>query len=402
MVIMALDHTRDYFYLGALVNNPTDLAITTPVIFFTRFITHFCAPAFVFLAGTSAFLYGSRKTKPEVSKFLITRGMWLIFVEIAIMNFIWFFDISYSTILLQVIFAIGFSMIVLGTLIYLPQKAIFVLAMVLIAGHNLLDGITMEGDSFPSIVWYTLHQHSFIEFSENFVMIFDYPVLPWIGVMALGYCFGGLYAKDFNVSRRKKWLLSLGIGSTALFFVLRGINIYGDLVPWTTQKNTIYTIMSFLNVTKYPPSLSFLLMTLGPAFLFLYTTESIKNKVTDFFLVFGRVPFFFYILHALTIHLFALLGLLITGGDWKIMILDWRAIMLSESVLADGKLAGYGYPLWAVYLIWIGIVLLLYPLSKKYMIYKASNKDKRWLSYLYNILTVISCLGLFLLPSEIL
>ncbi len=382
MVLMALDHTRDYFHLGALVNDPTDMATTTPIIFLTRFITHFFAPVFVFLAGTSAFLYGSRKTKPALSKFLITRGVWLILVEIIIMDFIWFFDISYSTILLQVIFAIGISMIVLGLLIYLPKKAILVLAIIIIAGHNLLDGITAEGKSFSSIVWYTLHQHSYIEFSENFVMIFDYPVLPWIGVMASGYCFGGLYTKDFNVSMRKKWLLSLGIGATALFFVLRSINIYGDLVPWTTQKNTIYTIMSFLNVTKYPPSLSFILITLGPAFLFLCATESIKNKITDFFLVFGRVPFFFYVLHAFTIHLFALLGLLITGSDWKIMILDWKAIMLSESVLADSKLASYGYPLWVVYLIWIGIVLLLYPLSKKYMIYKANNKDKWWLSYL--------------------
>jgi uncharacterized membrane protein len=382
MVLMALDHTRDYFHLGALVNDPTDLATTTPVIFLTRFITHFCAPVFVFFAGTSAFLYGSRKTKPVLSKFLITRGLWLVFVEIVIMNFIWFFDIRYSTILLQIIFAIGVSMIVLGILIYLPQKAILILALVLIAGHNLLDGIKVEGKSFSSIVWYMLHQHSFIEFSENFVMIFDYPVLPWIGVMALGYCFGGLYTKDFNVSMRKKWLLYLGLGSTVLFFVLRGINIYGDLVPWTTQKNAIYTIMSFFNVTKYPPSLSFLLITLGLALLVLYATERLKNKFTDFFLVFGRVPFFFYVLHALTIHLFALLGLLVTGGDWKIMILDWRAIMLSESVLADNELAGYGYPLWAVYLIWIGIVLLLFPLSKKYMIYKANNKDKWWLSYL--------------------
>ena len=382
MVLMALDHTRDYFHLGALVNDPTDLATTTPAVFFTRFITHFCAPVFVFLAGTSAFIYGSRNTKSVLFKFLITRGLWLIFVEVVIMDFIWFFDISYSTILLQVIFAIGVSMIVLGILIHLPRKAILVSALLLIAGHNLLDGITMEGESLSSIVWYMLHQHNFIEFSEDFIMIFDYPVLPWMGVMALGYCFGELYTKDFDSAIRKKWLLWLGLGSTALFFVLRSINIYGNLLPWTTQKNTIYTIMSFLNVTKYPPSLSFLLITLGPALLFLYATESIKNKITDFFLVFGRVPFFFYVLHALFIHSFALLGLLVTGGDWKIMILDWRAIMLSESVLADSKLASYGYPLWVVYLIWIGIVLLLYPLSKKYMLYKASNKDKWWLSYL--------------------
>ena len=375
MVLMALDHTRAYFHLGAFVNDPTDLAITTPVIFFTRFITHFCAPVFVFLAGTSAFLYGSRKTKPALFKFLITRGLWLLFVEIVIMNFIWFFDIRYSTILLQVIFAIGVSMIALGILIFLPKKAILILALVLIAAHNLLDGITMEGNHFSSIIWYILHQYSFIEFSGNFVMIVEYPVLPWIGVMVLGYCFGGLYAKDFDAGKRKKWLLRLGIGATVLFFLLRGINIYGDLVPWTTQKNTIYTIMSFLNVTKYPPSLSFLLVTLGPAFLFLYATETAKNRITDFFLVFGRVPFFYYILHILFIHLFALLGLLITGGDWKIMILD-------ERDFAGGLLASYGYPLWVAYLIWIGVVLLLYPLSKKYMNYKGSNKDKWWLSYL--------------------
>ena len=382
MVIMALDHTREYFHLGAFVNDPTDLAITTPIIFFTRFITHFCAPVFVFLAGTSAFLYGSKKTKPALFKFLITRGLWLIFVEIAIMSFIWFFDINYSTIILQVIFAIGVSMIVLGILIHLPRKAILVLALILIAGHNLLDGITMEGKSFASVIWYILHKSSFIEFSENFVMIVAYPVLPWIGVMALGYCFGGFYAKDFDVVMRKKWLLRLGLGAIVLFFIIRSINVYGDLVPWVIQRNTTFTILSFLNVTKYPPSLSFLLITLGPAFLFLYATEVIKNKVTDFFLVFGRVPFFYYILHILIIHFFALLVLVITGGDWKIMILDWKAIILNESVFTSGKLASYGYPLWVVCLIWIGIVLLLYPLSKKYMLYKTSNRDKWWLSYL--------------------
>jgi uncharacterized membrane protein len=375
MVLMALDHSRSYFYFGAFVNDPTDMATTTPVIFFTRFITHFCAPVFVFLAGTSAFLYGSRKTKPVLSKFLLTRGLWLIFVEIVIMNFIWYFDIRYSTILLQVIFAIGVSMLVLGMLIYLPKKAILILAVIIIAGHNLLDGITMEGRGFSSIVWYILHQYSFIGFSENFVMIVEYPVLPWIGVMSLGYCFGGFYAKEYDVTLRKKWLLRLGIGATAMFFVLRGINIYGDLVPWSTQKNTIYTIMSFFNVTKYPPSLSFLLITLGPALLFLYATEILKNRFTGFFVVFGRVPFFYYILHVLFIHLFALLGLLFTGGDWKIMILD-------ERVFSSNILAGYGYPLWVAYLVWIGIVLLLYPISKKYMIYKTSNKNKWWLSYL--------------------
>jgi uncharacterized membrane protein len=291
------------------------------------------------------------------------------------MDFIWFFDINYNTIMLQVIWAIGISMIVLGILIYLPRKVILVLALILIAGHNLLDGITMEGKSFASVIWYIFHQYSFVEFSENFVMIVAYPVLPWIGVMALGYCFGGFYTNDFDVAMRRKWLLRLGLGAIILFFILRSINVYGDPVPWAIQKNTTFTILSFLNVTKYPPSLSFLLITLGPALLFLYATETIKNKFSGFFLVFGRVPFFYYILHILIIHFFALIILVITGGDWKILILN-------ESAFTSAKFASYGYPLWVVYLIWISIVLLLYPLSKKYMIYKASNKDKWWLSYL--------------------
>ena len=375
MVIMALDHTRHYFHLGAFENSPTDLTVTTPVIFFTRFITHFCAPVFVFLAGTSAFLYGSKKTKPALFKFLITRGFWLIFVELAIMSFIWYFDIHYTNFYLQVIWAIGISMIILAILIHLPPKILLVVGLLLVCGHNLLDGVTVEGKSITSLIWYLLHQESFIKFSENFVLMVGYPVLPWIGVMVLGYCFGRFYSKDFEVATRKKWLLRLGLGAIVLFLILRGTNVYGDLVPWTTQKNITYTILSFLNVTKYPPSLSFLLITLGPALLFLYATETIKNKFTDFFLVFGRVPFFYYILHLLVIHLFALLGLMITGGDWRIMI-------LSGDVFTNGKLGSYGYPLWVVYLIWIGIVLLLYPLSKRYMIYKTNNKDKWWLSYL--------------------
>lgn len=375
MVIMALDHTRHYFHLGAFENSPTDLAVTTPVIFFTRFITHFCAPVFVFLAGTSAFLYGSKKTKPVLSKFLITRGFWLIFVELTIMSFIWYFNIHYNIFYLQVIWAIGVSMIMLAVLIYLPPKILLAVGLLLVFGHNLLDGLTMEGKSITSLIWYILHQESLVIFSENFVLVVGYPVLPWIGVMALGYCFGGFYSKEFDVATRKKWLLRLGLGAIVLFFILRGTNVYGDLVPWTMQKNATYTILSFLNVTKYPPSLSFLLITLGPALLFLYGTETITNKFTNFFLVFGRVPFFYYILHLMVIHLFALLGLMITGGDWRMMI-------LTGDVLTSGRLGSYGYPLWMAYLIWIGIVLLLYPLSKKYMTYKANNKDKWWLSYL--------------------
>ena len=375
MIIMALDHVRDYFHYGSFFIDPTDLETTTPFLFFTRFITHNCAPVFVFLAGTSAYLYGSKKTKPELFKFLFTRGVWLIFLELVVNTFIWSFDITYSFLILQVIWAIGFSMICLSFLIFLPKKLILFIGIVLIAGHNVLDDIVMQGTSFKSVVWYILHQQQVIPAGPFPLVGFMYPVIPWIGLMALGYCFGTLYQSGFDPIIRKKWLLGLSFSAAILFFILRGINVYGDLVPWTIQKNTTYTILSFFNVTKYPPSLVYLLITIGPALLFLLIIENIKNKITNFLLVFGRVPLFYYFLHVFVIHVFAIIGILIFGGDWHNMI-------LTADVFANAKLIDYGYSLFVVYMVWIGIILLLYPLCKKYMLYKLNNKQKWWLSYL--------------------
>ena len=377
MVIMALDHVRAYFHLGAFggFNDPTNLETTTPILFFTRFITHFCAPLFIFLAGTSGYLYSLKRSSQELSKFLFTRGLWLIFVEIVIMSFILRFDASYGFISLQVIWAIGLCMIIMSLLIYLPNKIILALGLVLVVGHNLIDGIIAEGNSISSVFWYVLHQPHFFQLSENHFLRIQYPILPWIGVMALGYCFGRLYNSGFNIELRKKWLLWLGISTTALFFLIRGINVYGDIVPWSIQNSTTLTVLSFLNVTKYPPSLAFLLITLGPSFLFLYAIERIRNKTSNFLLVFGRVPFFFYILHLLLIHLSALIELVITGGEWKLMI-------LSREMFTSGHLSEYGYNLWVVYVVWILLIAILYPICKKYMLYKKNNKDHWWLSYL--------------------
>ncbi|PKQ44257.1 DUF1624 domain-containing protein [Confluentibacter flavum] len=375
MVIMALDHVRDYFYYGSFFNDPTNLETTTPLLFFTRFITHYCAPVFVFLAGTSAFLYGNNKTKLELFKFLFTRGLWLILLEIVVNTFIWTFDFTYSLLIFQVIWAIGFSMVCLSILIYLPKKIILIISIILIAGHNLLDGIVMQGQSFQSVMWYILHQQQTLTPNPDFMIFLHYPVIPWIGVMALGYCFGTLYKKDFDATLRQKWLLRLGLGALALFFVLRGINMYGDLEPWTIQDTTTKTILSFFNVTKYPPSLVYILITIGPSLLFLYVIETVKTRLTDFFLVFGRVPLFYYFLHVLVIHAFAILGILVFGGHWRDMI-------LTQDVFANAKLINYGYSLLVVYLVWIGIVLFLFPFCKKYMVYKATHKDKWWLSYL--------------------
>lgn len=374
MVLMALDHVRDYFHLGGMATDPTDLETTTPLLFFTRFITHFCAPVFVFLAGTSAFLYGRKKTRGQLAHFLFTRGLWLIVIEITVNTFFWWFDPAFGFINLQVLWAIGLCMIVLAGLVYLPKRIILVIGLVLIFGHNLLDGITVPGGNIQSGIWYALHQMGFVTIAGRWVS-FSYPILPWIGVIATGYVFGNLYGEQFGERRRKKWLSRMGIVSIALFVLLRGLNLYGDLVPWSIQKDATLTIISFFNVTKYPPSLAFLLITLGPAFLFLATAENIRNRVSNFLLVFGRVPFFYYLLHILVIHLGAILGLIITGNDWKIMILD-------QDVFSGSELGSYGYPLSVVYLVWIAVVFITYPFCKKYMIYKANNKHKKWLSYL--------------------
>lgn len=374
MIIMALDHTRDYFHYGAFFRDPTDLETTTPILFFTRFITHYCAPVFIFLAGTSAFLYGSKKTKPQLFRFLLTRGFWLIFLEIFLNNLLWKFDITYSVIILQIIWAIGVTFLMLSFLIFLNAKWLLLFGLILIAGHNALDGIVLEGHDFYSILWYALHQQNGVVIGGQLI-VFAYPVLPWLGVMILGYCLGRLYLPDYNSEKRKQWLLKIGLASTVLFFLIRGINIYGDLQPWSVQETTTKTILSFFKVTKYPPSLSYLLITLGPALLFLFAIETVKNKITDFMIVFGRVPLFYYFLHIFVIHVLAIIGILIFGGNWKHMI-------ITQGGFNNPTLKDYGYALPVVYLVWIAIITLLYFPCKTYMIYKAKNRNKWWLSYL--------------------
>jgi uncharacterized membrane protein len=291
------------------------------------------------------------------------------------MNFLWWFDPAFGFINLQVIWAIGLCMIFLAALIHLPFKLLLLLSLAIVFGHNLLDGITAEGYEFTSILWYIVHQSNFLPFGSDHMIGFSYPVLPWIAVMSLGYCFGFLYHKGFSQSLRKKYLIALGLSTISLFIVIRLINLYGDMVPWSLQKDPLFTLMSFINVSKYPPSLLYVLITIGPTFLVLYFLEDIQSRITDFLLVFGRVPFFYYLLHIFVIHSAALLTLLVLGDDWTLMIIDKEAFTSNE-------MANYGYSLWVVYLAWILIVAFLYPFSKKYMTYKLRNKEKWWLSYL--------------------
>ena len=376
MVIMALDHVRVYFHYGSFFGNPTDLATTTPLLFFTRWITHFCAPVFVFLAGTSAFLYGVRKESlKEVSVFLLTRGLWLIILELAVVNFAWTFDITLSMHIFQVIWAIGISMVCLGGLVYLPKKWLLLTGIILVAGHNVLDGIVFDGTDPLAVLWYFLHQQNFIPLNTKSAVFVIYPMIPWLGLMILGYCFGTLYQQGFDPAQRKRGLLGMGIVAIVLFLLLRAFNIYGDPNPWSIQETFTFSLLSFFNTTKYPPSLLYLLMTLGPSLLFLYWTEHKSNPITNFFVIIGRVPLFYYVLHLFLIHLLAIAGVMLAGRPWTDMILTAPAFM-------EGNLATYGYSLWVVYGVWILVIALLFPVSKWYQQYKMQNRDKWWLSYL--------------------
>ena len=376
IIIMALDHVRMYFALGTWYAEPTNLSTTTPLLFFTRWITHFCAPVFVFLAGTSAFLYGLKKSSvKETAWFLFTRGLWLTFVEVVIVNFAWTFDIAYSFIILQVIWAIGLSMIVLSGLVFLPNWLIFTIGMILVFSHNLLDTITEHGSSIQDVIWHILHQPGTIFIDSTRIVNVVYPVLPWIGLMALGYVFGMFYRKDFPVVKRKRWLFAIGVCATLLFILLRGFNLYGEPREWVMLNTPIFRLMSFLNTTKYPPSLHFLLMTMGPALLLLAAMELLKNPLARPVITFGRVPFFFYIVHLYVIHGLATLFLIYQGRAGS-------EYVLSSAGISSGMLSSFGLSLAAVYVIWALVVILLYPLCRWYQKHRESNPSRWWLSYL--------------------
>jgi uncharacterized membrane protein len=245
---------------------------TSTALFFTRWITHFCAPVFMFLSGASAFLVGQRKTKKELSFFLLTRGLWLMFLELTVVNFSWFFNIHFPVFYLIVIWALGLSMVVMSALIHLPQKLILIIGGLIVVGHNLLDTIHVEGNTINAFLWAELHEPRGFLFGGHTIRT-GYPLLAWLGIMALGYCFGSFYQKTIAATQRRKILLVIGSSAVALFILIRAINIYGDPQPWVQLSSIGFTILSFLNVSKYPPSLLYTLVTLGPAILFLAFAE---------------------------------------------------------------------------------------------------------------------------------
>ena len=371
MVFMALDHTRDYFHSSAILFDPADPTQTSLVLFFTRWITHFCAPGFSFLAGISAFMVGRRKTKSELSSFLLKRGLWLVVIELTIVNFAWYFDPQFRTFNLFVIWCLGVSMIVLAGLIHLPRKFILLFSAVLIFGHNLLDNIHFPGN----LLWSALHEFTVYKISDSVQLYTGYPLIPWIAVMALGYYFGSLYDSSVDPLKRKRIFNVIGLTAIGTFIVLRWINSYGDPLGWKQFDTFSQSLISFLNPNKYPASLLYLLMTLGGIFLFLGNSEKLKGRVVNFFSTFGRVPFFYYILHLYFIHILAMVFYQVAGFGWQKLILPGWIGQIPG-------MKGYGFDLWVVYMVWFGLVALLYPPCKWFDSYKMNHREKWWLSYL--------------------
>jgi uncharacterized membrane protein len=376
MIIMALDHVRDYFNRSAYLFDPTDLQHTTVALFFTRWITHYCAPVFMLLSGISAWLYGRKNGRAAASFFLLTRGLWLIIVELFIVTLGWTFNLHYGIFILQVIWAFGISMIVLSGLIYARRGALLAIALLLIGGHDLLDGIHVGGHGFTAFLFSFLHAQG--GFSAGPINVFiGYPILPWIGLITLGFWFGELYRPEYDPARRRRLLRRLGWGAIILFVVIRAIDGYGDPAPWSTQHNFVYTILSFINVSKYPPSLLYILLTIGPALLFLSAAERPLNAFTRPLAVIGRVPMFYYIVHIFFLHALAVAAAAVSGFPPAAMV------NLNNWVTANPQLKGYGFGLDMVYAVWIGTVILLYPLCRWFDRYKRTHAaEQKWLSYL--------------------
>ncbi|MBS1933025.1 MAG: DUF1624 domain-containing protein [Bacteroidetes bacterium] len=375
MVIMAIDHVRDFFHIEASTGDPTNMATTTPQLFFTRWITHFCAPVFVFLAGASAYLAGTRKTKAELSAFLIRRGIWLILVEVFIMSLAFTFNPLYNVIIFQVIWAIGISMVLLALVVRLPMKVILAIGLTIVLLHNLLDYPEMQRNGNVGFWWDLLHHGRFSMYTifPNHFLLILYAFVPWFGVMCCGYYFGQLYEKNFSSEKRKKILIRLGISIILFFIILRAINLYGNPFPWSTQKNFVYTVLAFLNVNKYPPSLMYLCMTLGPAILSLAFLEHLQGKLVNAFVVFGRVPFFYYVVHFYYIHFLCVIAFYLSGYTSKDIIPKSTPFLFRPD--------NFGYSLPVMYAIWLFIIITLYPLCKWYSNYKTSH-NKWWLSYI--------------------
>lgn len=363
ILIMMLDHVRETIYLHMQVGDPVDVSTVEPALFFSRILAHLCAPVFVFLTGLSAYLYHQKSQNlADTRLFLLKRGFFLVFLEVTVINFAWTGQLLPEKMFLQVIWAIGLSMISLALLIGLPRKVQMVLAAAIIFGHNLLDSIDFSQSNNPfKYIWFVLHDRSWIEVTSNFKMRTSYPVLPWIGIILFGWLMGKWFTKDTQPEIRRKVLSQFAIGGLIGYVVIRAINVYGDK-PWQVMETPIQTLMSFLNITKYPPSLMFIMLTLSLGFFLLIWSEKMQNKAwIPFLTAYGSVPMFFYVLHLYVLKLIYIACVAIWG-------------------LTHGKYFGVDNvsTLWVVTVI---LSLLLYPVVAKFSWFKHSHKHIAILKY---------------------
>lgn len=370
IVIMALDHVRDFF--GDPTASPTSLATTTAALFFTRWITHICAPVFFLLTGTGAYLTLARMSKPQLSRFLVTRGLWLLFLELVVMRFALQFNFDYHVTIITVLWALGWSMIALAVLLWLPLWAIACFGVVLILGHNTLDTTGMA--QYVSPFWMFLHEPGVVYHGPHTVVLVAYVLIPWVGVTAMGYVLGAAYRCEAEL--RLRWLMALGSALVAGFVVLRLLNIYGDPAPWSAQRTPLWTLISFLNTTKYPPSLLFLLMTLGPALLLLRAFDGHVPTVLRPALIIGRVPLFFFVLHFFLIHLLVVALSYLRYGE---VSETFQSPDLAHFPFSAPPGWNVGLP--AIYGLWIMVVLMLFPLCRWYAALR-QRRHSWWLSYL--------------------
>ena len=370
MIIMTLDHSRDFLhYPGA---SPLDMQTTTVILFFTRWVTHICAPGFVFLSGVSAYLAGQRRTKKELSIFLFKRGAWLIFSDILIISLLFTFDLQYHMLILEVLWATGFGMIILGLLLRVPVQVIATVAVILLFGHNALDYFQLPATGVTGALtnMFLSARGAFIPLNTDRAIVVLYSAIPWSGALLLGYTFGALYKNGYDADKRQRILRLSGVSAVILFMVLRLINHYGDPSPWGAQRNIMHTILSFLNVTKQSPSLLFFLMTLGPIMLLLSFTEKTVNSFAGFCRVYGNTPYIYFIIHLSLLRIFNIVLALMSGLPMK-----------SDGSPIVWQVQGFGRPLWEVYLIWIVVVLMLYYPCRWYGHYKRTH-SQWWLSFI--------------------
>lgn len=362
IMIMLLDHVRETFFLHQQMGDPIDISHVESGLFFSRFLAHICAPIFIFLTGLSAYLYGEKyQSKYMTASFLLKRGIFLIILELTLVNFAWTFQFPPSTLYLQVIWAIGISMIALAGLIYLPRGLLFTVGMIIILGHNLLDGIHVQSSSNWYIPWAVIHEKSWIEIGEDLRVRTTYPVLPWVGVIAIGYSFGPWFTKATDPVIRQSRLKLIGWGAIVFFVTLRFINIYGDK-PYIVGNNFLETLMSFFNITKYPPSLLFISLTLGVGLLLLCFFERHQgSKYLKYLAVFGSVPMFFYLLHLYVLKFLYLGAVALFGKN-------------------QGVYFGFEH-WWSIWVCSIVLLVALYPLVFAFSKYKASHKEIAWLKY---------------------